>query len=83
MAVVIRLKRMGTTKRPHHRIVVCDSRSPRDGRPIELIGYYNPTKNPCLLEFNRERAIYWLGKGAKPSNVVASLLKKKGIKKSS
>ena len=81
MSVVIRLKRFGTTKRPHHRIIVCDSKIPRDGRAIESIGYYNPTKDPHLLEVNKERALYWLGKGAKPSKAVAVLLKKKGIKK--
>lgn len=81
MSVVIRLKRLGTTKRPHHRIVVCDSRVPRDGREIEIIGYYNPTKDPHLLEINKEKAIYWLGKGAKPSKAVGVLFKKKGIKK--
>jgi len=54
---------------------------PRDGREIEIIGYYNPTKDPHLLEIDKEKAIYWLGKGAKPSKAVGVLFKKKGIKK--
>jgi len=54
---------------------------PRDGRAIEIIGYYNPTKDPHLLEIDKEKAIYWLGKGAKPSKAVGVLFKKKGIKK--
>ncbi|MEA3328511.1 MAG: 30S ribosomal protein S16 [Candidatus Omnitrophota bacterium] len=81
MSVVIRLKRMGTTKRPHYKIVVCDRRKPRDGRSIEDIGYYNPTKNPPLLEVNKEKAVYWLGKGAQASETVASIFKKKKISK--
>lgn len=80
MAVVIRLKRMGTNKRPFHRIVVTDKRNPRDGRFIEGIGYYNPLKEPAEIKVNAERAKYWLKVGAKPSVVVKSLFKKAGIK---
>ena len=79
MAVVIRLKRIGTTKRPIHRLVVTDSRSPRDGRFIEEIGYYEPKKEPALIKIDIERAKYWISVGAKPSVVVKSLLKKAGI----
>lgn len=79
MAVVIRLKRIGTTKRPVHRVVVTDSRSPRDGRFIEEIGYYDPRRDPAVIQINKERADYWLGVGAKPSVAVKSLLKKAGV----
>ena len=76
MAVVIRLKRMGTIKKIFYRIVVTDSGNPRDGRFIEEIGKYNPKKNPPVIEVNKERAQYWLGRGAKASAVVANLFKK-------
>ncbi len=79
MAVVIRLKRIGTTKRAVHRVVVTDSRNPRDGRFIEEIGYYDPRKDPAVITIKGERAKYWLGVGAKPSVQVKSLLKKAGI----
>ena len=79
MAVRIRLKRMGAKKRPFYRIVVADSRSPRDGRFIEEIGTYNPTTEPSTLVVNEEKAADWLKKGAKPSETVKSLLKKAGI----
>ncbi|NQT07050.1 MAG: 30S ribosomal protein S16 [Candidatus Omnitrophica bacterium] len=78
MAVVIRLKRIGTTKRSIHRVVVTDSRSPRDGRFIEEIGFYNPKENPAVIRINKERVEYWLSVGAKPSVVVKSLIKKAG-----
>jgi len=79
MAVVIRLKRMGAIKKPTSRIVVTDSRSPRDGRFIEEIGYYNMRKEPIDFKINKERAEYWIKNGAKPSPTVRNLLKKQGI----
>ncbi|NQU95442.1 MAG: 30S ribosomal protein S16 [Candidatus Omnitrophica bacterium] len=80
MAVVLRLKRMGTNKKPFYRIVATDKRSPRDGRFIEEIGYYDPKKNPADVKIDKERALYWLKNGAKPSETVRSLIKKQGIK---
>ena len=80
MAVVLRLKRMGTNKKPFYRIVATDKRSPRDGRFIEEIGYYDPKKNPADIKIDRERVLYWLKNGAKPSETVRSLIKKQGIK---
>ena len=79
MAVRIRLKRMGAKKRPFYRIVVADSRSPRDGRFIEEIGIYNPTTEPSVFEVNEEKVKDWLKKGAQPSETVKSLLKKADI----
>ncbi len=79
MAVRIRLKRMGAKKRPFYRIVVADSRSPRDGRFIEEIGIYNPTAEPSVFEVNEEKVKDWLKKGAQPSETVRSLLKKADI----
>ena len=67
MAVKIRLKRMGKIRAPHYRIVVADSRTARDGRAIEEIGRYVPTENPSIIEINSERAQYWLGVGAQPT----------------
>ena len=80
MAVVIRLKRVGAKKKPHYRIVVTDVKNPRDGRFIEEIGHYNPTTDPASMEVNGERAKWWLGKGAKVSDTVKSILKKQGVK---
>ena len=80
MAVVIRLKRTGANKRPSYRIVVTDTRNPRDGRFIEEIGTYDPKKNPPLMILKKERAEYWLGVGAQPSPTVKSILKKQGVK---
>jgi small subunit ribosomal protein S16 len=80
MAVVLRLKRMGTNKKPFYRIVATDKASPRDGRFIEEIGYYNPKKNPAELKIDKERALHWLKNGARPSITVKSLMKKQGIK---
>ena len=77
--VKIRLKRMGMTKEPFYRIVVTDSRSPRDGRFIEEIGYYNPMVEPVELKFNEERAKYWVATGAQPTDTTRALLKKGGI----
>lgn len=80
MAVKIRLKRVGAKKRPFYRIVVADSRSPRDGAFIDEIGYYNPTTEPTTLNINSDKAAEWLRKGAQPSDTVKSLLVKAGIK---
>ena len=79
MAVRIRLSRQGRKKAPFYRLVVADSRSPRDGRFIELIGTYNPMTDPAAVSINEERALYWLGVGAQPSDTARGLLKKQGI----
>ncbi|MGI6097688.1 MAG: 30S ribosomal protein S16 [Dethiobacteria bacterium] len=81
MAVRIRLKRMGSKKNPFYRIVVADSRSPRDGRFIEEIGYYNPTTDPITLNVDAEKAKSWLSKGAKPSDTVKALFNKAELNK--
>ncbi len=78
MAVKIRLKRLGKLRTPHYRIVVADSRTHRDGRVIEEIGRYIPTENPSFIEVDSERAQYWLGVGAQPTEQVAVLLKLTG-----
>ncbi len=78
MAVKIRLKRLGKLRTPHYRIVVADSRTHRDGRVIEEIGRYIPTENPSFIEVNSERALYWLGVGAQPTEQVEVLLKLTG-----
>lgn len=78
MAVRMRLKRMGAKKAPFYRIVVADSRSPRDGRFIEEIGYYNPMAQPAVVQIDNEKALEWIKKGAKPSDTVRALLKKSG-----
>ena len=72
----IRLRRTGATKRPHYRVVVADSRSTRDGRFVEVLGHYDPRKEPAVVKIDVERANYWLGKGARPSDTVKSLLKR-------
>ena len=79
MAVKIRLKRMGAKKAPFYRIVVSESRSPRDGRFIEEIGTYNPLKDPGEIVVDKERAAYWIGCGAQPSDTVRALLKKSEV----
>ncbi|GAM12555.1 MULTISPECIES: 30S ribosomal protein S16 [Bacillaceae] len=79
MAVKIRLKRMGAKKSPFYRIVVADSRSPRDGRYIESIGTYNPVAQPAKVELNEELVLKWLNDGAKPSDTVRNLFSKQGI----
>ncbi|WDV47669.1 30S ribosomal protein S16 [Clostridiaceae bacterium M8S5] len=79
MAVKIRLKRMGAKKKPFYRIVVADSRSPRDGRFIEEVGYYNPVAQPKVIKIDDEKAIKWLKVGAKPTDTVNSLFKNNGI----
>ena len=79
MAVKIRLKRMGAKKSPFYRIVVADSRSPRDGRQIETIGTYNPVAQPAQVNINEELALKWLQTGAKPSDTVRNLFSGQGI----
>jgi small subunit ribosomal protein S16 len=79
VAVRIRLRRAGTNKKPAYRVVVADSRSPRDGRFIEIIGHYNPLTNPPTLAIEKEKAAVWLRKGAQPSNTVRELLKRAGV----
>ena len=79
MSVKIRLKRMGMKKKPFYRVVVADVHSPRDGRFIEEIGYYNPMTSPAELKVNEERAKYWMDVGAQPTDTVRLLLKKTGV----
>jgi small subunit ribosomal protein S16 len=74
--VRIRLRRTGAKKQASYRIVVADQRSPRDGKFIEILGWYNPRTNPPSFEINKERASYWLSQGAQPSEAVARLLNK-------
>ena len=81
MAVKIRLRRMGQKKAPFYRIVVSDSRSPRDGRFIEEIGTYDPTKNPTEYHVDEEVAKKWVNNGAQPTETVARILKSAGIEK--
>ncbi len=78
MAVKIRLKRMGQKKRPFYRIVVADARSPRDGKVIEEIGYYDPNKEPSLVKVDNEKAESWIKNGAQPTDTVRRLLKSTG-----
>ena len=79
MAVKIRLRRMGAKKAPFYRVVVADSRYPRDGRFIEEIGYYDPTKEPADVKIDAEKAKKWIGNGAQPTDTVRVLLKKSEI----
>lgn len=81
MAVKIRLKRMGAKKRPFYRVVVADSRSPRDGRFIETLGHYDSTTEPAVIKIDEEKAIEWLQKGAQPTDTVKNLFSKTGILK--
>ena len=81
MAVKIRLRRMGAKKAPFYRIVVADSRFPRDGRFIEEVGYYDPTKEPSVIKIDEEKAKTWLANGAQPTDTVKALLKIQGIVK--
>ena len=81
MAVKIRLKRMGAKKAPFYRVVVADSRSPRDGKFIENLGTYNPLAAPAEIKINEELALNWLNKGAIPTDTVKNLLSKAGIMK--
>ena len=78
MAVKIRLRRMGAKKSPFYRIVVADSRYPRDGRFIEELGYYNPQEEPAVLKVDMEKAQKWIANGAQPTDTVKALLKKAG-----
>ena len=77
MAVKLRLTRVGSKKNPIYRIVAADSRSPRDGKFLEIVGRYNPQTDPSTIEFDEERIRHWLSKGAQPSNTVQRLLKAK------
>jgi len=79
MAVKIKLRRIGTKKTPHYRVVVADSRSPRDGRLIDDIGYYKPLANPALIKIDSDKAGIWLKNGAQPTDTVQILLKKAGV----
>jgi small subunit ribosomal protein S16 len=79
MAVKLRLRREGTVKRPHYRIVAADARSPRDGRFIEVVGQYHPLENPSRIELDNERALHWLRNGAQPTDPVKQLLRITGV----
>ena len=79
MAVKLRLTRIGSKKNPIYRVVVADSRAPRDGRFIEIVGRYNPQTDPSTIELDEEKVLDWIGKGAQPTNSVQRLLKAKGI----
>ncbi len=81
MSVKIRLKRIGTHKKPYYRVVVADERSPRDGRFIEMIGVYDPLKQEGGTKVDQEKALSWLKKGAVPTDTVRALLSKAGIMK--
>ena len=81
MAVKIRLRRMGAKKAPFYRVIVADSRDPRDGKFVEEIGYYNPLTNPAEIKIDAEKAEAWLKNGAQPTETVKALLKKNGIVK--
>ena len=82
MAVKIRLQRHGSKKRPFYRLVAADSRSPRDGRYLEIIGTYNPTTEPASVKIDSEKAQKWLNEGAQPTDTVKNLFSKAGIKSS-
>ncbi len=79
MAVKIRLKRMGAKKAPAYRIVVADSRIQRDGKPIEELGYYDPTKDPAIYKVQEERALLWLERGAVPTPTAKTILARAGV----
>ncbi|MGI6329801.1 MAG: 30S ribosomal protein S16 [Bacilli bacterium] len=79
MAVKLRLKRMGVKKRPFYRIVAMDSRSPRDGKEIEILGTYNPLMKPEEIKIEEDKVLNWLHKGAKPSDTVRNILSKEGL----
>ena len=79
MSVKIRLRRMGATKAPFYRIVVADSRYPRDGRFIEEVGYYDPTKEPSVIKVDKEKVEKWIASGAQPTDTVKALLKIEGV----
>lgn len=75
--LAIRLRRTGTTKRPYYRVVVTDSRSWRDGRFVEVLGHYDPRRSPAIVKIDQERARFWIGKGAQPTDTVRGLLRRK------
>ncbi|HLH71244.1 MAG TPA: 30S ribosomal protein S16 [Candidatus Dormibacteraeota bacterium] len=77
--VKIRLRRMGAKRRPFYRLVVADARSPRDGRFIEQVGYYNPLTEPATLKIDEEKVMLWLNRGAQPSEAARTLLRREGI----
>ena len=79
MAVKLRLRREGTVKLPHYRVVAADARSPRDGRFIEIIGSYHPLENPSRIDIDEERALHWLQHGAQPTDAVKQLLRVTGV----
>ena len=79
MAVKLRLRRMGKKKQPIYKLVAADSRSPRDGKFLEAVGFYNPLTNPHTLDLKEDRIMYWLNAGAQPTHTVKSLLRQKGI----
>lgn len=79
MAVKIRMTRMGAKKKPFYRLVVADSRAPRDGKFIEQIGYYNPVAEPAQIKIDEEKAVKWLNNGAQPTETVKALFKKHGV----
>ncbi|MBE6160585.1 MAG: 30S ribosomal protein S16 [Lactobacillales bacterium] len=81
MAVKLRLKRMGKKQAPFYRVVVADSRSPRDGKAVDEIGYYDPTKTPAEIKIDEEKAIKWLKNGAQPTDTVRSILSNQGVMK--
>ena len=81
MAVKMRLRRMGQKKAPFYRVVVADARAPRDGRFIDEVGYYDPTKEPSVIKFNEEAAKKWLANGAQPTETVSKIFKLAGIEK--
>lgn len=81
MALKIRLRRMGAKKQPFYRLVVAEESSPRDGRFVEEIGYYNPTRQPAVVEINQERALLWLRRGAQPTDTARALLRRAGVLK--
>ncbi len=79
--VKIRLRRMGAKKHPFYRVVVADSRAPRDGKFLEEIGYYDPTKDPAVVKIDEDKAILWIQNGAQPTDTTRSLLRQAGILK--
>lgn len=79
MALRIRLRRMGARNHPFYRVVVADARSPRDGRFVDEIGYYNPTTDPATIKIDADKALEWLRKGAQPTDIVRVLLKRTGV----
>ena len=81
MAVKIRLARMGSKKRPFYRIVASNTESPRDGKFLEIVGFYDPMKDPAVIEVHKEKVSYWLDKGAMVSESVMAILKKEGLLK--